>query len=46
MVDRQSGRRWLFAAMAGLFAACVIVVAAAVRVLENALAKRRGEPPA
>jgi hypothetical protein len=34
------------AAMAGLFAACVIVVAAAVRVLENALAKRRGEPPA
>ena len=27
-------------------AACVIVVAAAVRVLENALAKRRGEPPA
>jgi hypothetical protein len=28
-------------AMAGIFAGCVLVVAAGVRVLENALAKRR-----
>jgi hypothetical protein len=28
-------------AMVGMFAACVIVVAVAVRMLENALAKRR-----
>jgi hypothetical protein len=33
-------------AMAGMFATCVIVVAAGIRVLEGALAKRRGPPPA
>ena len=33
-------------AMAGIFAVCVITVAAGIRVLENALAKRRGQPPA
>jgi hypothetical protein len=33
-------------AMAGMFSACVIVVAAGIRVLESALAKRRGQPPA
>jgi hypothetical protein len=29
------------AAMAGIFAGCVVVVAAGVRVLENAIVKRR-----
>ena len=32
------------AAMAGIFAGCVVVVAAGVRVLEHALAKRRHKP--
>ena len=32
------------AAMAGMFAACVVAVVVGVRVLENALAKRRGKP--
>jgi heme exporter protein D len=31
------------AAMVGIFAACVIVVAVGVRILEGALAKRRRE---
>ena len=34
------------AALVGMFAACVIVVAAGVRVLENLLARRRGKPSA
>jgi preprotein translocase subunit SecD len=31
-------------AMAGIFAACVVAVVVGVRVLESALAKRRGKP--
>jgi hypothetical protein len=34
------------AGMAGIFAACVIVVVAGVRVLEGAVAKRRRKPSA
>jgi heme exporter protein D len=32
------------AAMVGIFAGCVVVVAAGVRVLENVLTKRRQKP--
>jgi len=32
--------------MVGMFAACVVVVAAGVRVLEGAVMKRRRKPPA
>jgi len=41
----MAGAVWMvfaIAAMLGMFAACVAVVAAGVRVLENFLAKRRG----
>jgi hypothetical protein len=34
------------AAMAGMFAGCVVVVVVGVRALENALAKRAREPAA
>ena len=33
-------------AMVGIFVSCVVVVTAGVRVLENALAKRRQKPTA
>lgn len=32
------------AAMVGIFAGCVVVVVGGVRVLEHALARRRGRP--